>query len=68
LRWFTIKDAVTRLFFLRDAQPAGFPKPLTGCVLANITSGRGTRPDRCRLPSRRPPSNPTVSLVKSMVA
>jgi hypothetical protein len=36
LRWFTIKGALTRLFFLRDAQPAGFPKPFPGCVPVNI--------------------------------
>jgi hypothetical protein len=48
LRWFTIKDAITRLFFLRDAQPAGFLMPFKGCMLANIT-GRGTRRDRIRL-------------------
>jgi endoglucanase len=40
LRWFTIKDAITRLFFLREAQPAGFPTPFNGCLLPNIT-GRG---------------------------
>ena len=43
MRWFTIKDAITRLFFRRDAQPAGFPMPSEGSVLANIT-GR----DSCR--------------------
>ena len=45
---FTIKDAITRLFFLRDAQPAGFPMPFQGCVLANI-AGRGSCRDRLRL-------------------
>ena len=48
------RDNAPRLFFLRDAQPAGLPMPFKGCVLANIT-GRGTcrghfRPRGWRLP------------------
>ena len=58
---------MTRLFFLHDAQPAGFPKPFTDCVPANI-AGWGMRPDRCRLRGWRLSTNPTVSLVDSMAA
>jgi len=67
LRWFTIKDATTPLFFLRDAQPAGIPTPFAGYVFDNITV-RGTRPAAYRLRGWRCPSNPNVSLVKSMAA